>query len=133
ARFLGHPITTGPPADAHAFWDPDGTAVIFNSARSGERGPSRFPVSGGQPALLTPRELAGGTALAMTKDRQFLLVRTEEGGPTGVDLRAVSVPDKRAISVTDLPGDETEGQFSPDGKWVAYVASVSGRPEVYVQ
>jgi hypothetical protein len=37
------------------------------------------------------------------------------------------------ITVTDFTGDETEGQFSPDGKWVAYVASVSGRAEVYVQ
>ncbi len=131
ARFLGHPITTGPPADAHALWDPDGGAVIFNSARSGERGPSRFPVSGGAPTLLTPRELADGTALAMTKDRRFLLVRHE--GPTGVDLKAVSLADKHAFAVTDFPGDETEGQFSPDGKWVAYVATVSGRAEVYVQ
>ena len=35
--------------------------------------------------------------------------------------------------VTDFAGDETEGQFSPDGKWVAFVATVSGRAEVYVQ
>jgi len=37
------------------------------------------------------------------------------------------------MKVTDFAGDETEGQFSPDGQWVAYVASVSGRAEVYVQ
>ena len=35
--------------------------------------------------------------------------------------------------VTELAGDETEGQFSPDGNWVAFVSSLSGRPEVYVQ
>jgi hypothetical protein len=29
--------------------------------------------------------------------------------------------------------DETEGQFSPDGKWVAFVTNESGRPEVFVQ
>ena len=29
--------------------------------------------------------------------------------------------------------DETEGQFSPDGKWVAFVSNESGRPEVFVQ
>ena len=133
ARFLGHPITTGPPADAHAFWDPDGTAVIFNSARSGERGPSRFPVSGAAPTVLTARDLADATALAMTKDRQYLLVRTDASGASGVDLKAVAMADKRSMTVTDLPGDETEGQFSPDGKWVAYVGSVSGRAEVYVQ
>jgi serine/threonine protein kinase len=132
ARFLGHPITTGPPADAHPFFDPDGTAVIFNSARSGERGSTRVPLSGGRPTVLTPVELSGGTPLSMTRDRQFLLVRAA-GGANGIDLRAVRVADRTVIPVTELAGDETEGQFSPDAKSVAYVASLSGRPEVYVQ
>jgi Tol biopolymer transport system component len=134
ARFLGHPITTGPPADAHAMWDPDGSAVIFNSARSGTRGTTRFPVAGGKPELLAAAEdVNGATPLSITKDRRFVLIRTDTGGPTGVDLSGISLADHRPIVVTQLPGDETEGQFSPDGKWVAYVASVSGRPEVYVQ
>ena len=29
--------------------------------------------------------------------------------------------------------DESQGQFSPDGRWVAYASDESGRPEVYVQ
>ena len=29
--------------------------------------------------------------------------------------------------------DETFGQFSPDGKWIAYSSDESGRREVYVQ
>ena len=29
--------------------------------------------------------------------------------------------------------DETEGQFSPDGRWLAYVSNESGRAEVFVQ
>ena len=31
------------------------------------------------------------------------------------------------------PADETFGQFSPDGKWIAYSSDESGRREVYVQ
>jgi Tol biopolymer transport system component len=31
------------------------------------------------------------------------------------------------------PADETFGQFSPDGKWVAYSSDESGTREVYVQ
>src|SRR5262249_39105676 len=27
----------------------------------------------------------------------------------------------------------TDGRFSPDGKWLAYVSTESGRPEVYLQ
>ena len=133
ARFLGRPITTGPPADAHALWDPDGTALIFNSARSGDRGATRFPLSGTKPQLLVSREAAAGTPLAMTKDRRYLLIRYESAGATGVDLKAFSLTDNQSITVSELPGDETEAQFSPDGKWVAFVSSVSGRPEIYVQ
>jgi Tol biopolymer transport system component len=36
-----------------------------------------------------------------------------------------------AVSATQF--DETEGQFSPDGRWVAFVTNESGRPEVFVQ
>jgi hypothetical protein len=30
-------------------------------------------------------------------------------------------------------GDQCCGEFSPDGRWVAYVATDSGRPEVFVR
>jgi eukaryotic-like serine/threonine-protein kinase len=133
ARYLGRPITTGPPADAHALWDPDGQAVIFNSSRSGKPGITRFPVSGGAPSLLfNTSNIRGGGVLAMTSDRRYLLLR-HQADQTGLDLIAVSVADGKTLPVTALAGDETEGQFSPDGKWVAYVAGLTGRPEVFVQ
>ncbi len=37
------------------------------------------------------------------------------------------------VIVAQSPHDETEGQFSPDGKWVALVANDSGHSEVFVQ
>lgn len=134
ARFLGRPVTTGPPADAHPFWDPDGLHLIFNSQRSGSRGITRFPLSGAKPELLAPADDIGanGLAISITRDRQFLLTRRQSPA-TGVDLQAIAVAGNRTIPVTELTGDETEGQFSPDGKWVAFVSTLSGRPEVYVQ
>jgi Tol biopolymer transport system component len=132
ARNFGRPITSGPPADAHPFWDPDGEHVVFNSARAGARGPTRFPMRGGSPQLVfdAPQE---GLALAWTRDRRFMLLR-RDGGKTGLDLFALpATGDDREIVITQSPGDETEGQFSPDGKWVAFVGNQSGRPEVFVQ
>ena len=31
------------------------------------------------------------------------------------------------------PFEERDGQFSPDGRWIAYASNESGRMEVYVQ
>ena len=53
---------------------------------------------------------------------------------TGADLVAVSTESQpRDVIVAQLAHDETEGQFSPDGKWVAYVSNDGGRAEVFVQ
>lgn len=37
------------------------------------------------------------------------------------------------VPVATGPFDEREGQFSPDGKWVAYQSNESGTFEIYVQ
>ena len=37
------------------------------------------------------------------------------------------------MAVAQLQHDETEGQFSPDGRWVIYVSNESGHAEVFVQ
>jgi Tol biopolymer transport system component len=41
--------------------------------------------------------------------------------------------ESREVAVAQSQYDETEGQFSPDGQWVAFVSGESGRPDVYVQ
>ena len=40
---------------------------------------------------------------------------------------------RKPIPFLTTPADETFGQFSPDGKWVAYSSDESGRREVYVR
>ncbi len=53
---------------------------------------------------------------------------------TGADLVAVAASGQPSpIVVAQSPHEETEGQFSPNGKWVALVANDSGRSEVFLQ
>src|SRR5262249_31779735 len=40
--------------------------------------------------------------------------------------------DTPGVSVPPASG-ETQGQFSPDGKWIAYASNESGRYEIYVE
>ena len=49
------------------------------------------------------------------------------------DLWVFSVKDQQADPLLTTPFNETEGQFSPDGKWIAYASDESGRFEIYLQ
>ena len=41
--------------------------------------------------------------------------------------------ERTPVPVATSPFDEREGQFSPDGQWVAYQSNESGTFEIYVQ
>ena len=133
ARNLARRITDGPPADAHPIWDPDGQHVVFNTSRFPGRGTQgRQSVSGGPAEPLFSSGDPRGTVVSWTRDRQYTLLR-RENPKTNADLVAVATSEPREIVVVQSAYDEIEGQFSPDGKWVAFVSTDSGRPEVFVQ
>ena len=132
ARNLAHRITDGPPADAHPLWDPDGQHVVFTSQRFGRVGPTRQAIDGGTAEPLFTND-ENGQVLSWTRDRRYvLLLRNTSTG--GGDLVAVpSGVESREVVVAQTQAAETEGQFSPDGTWVAFVSNDSGHPEVYAQ
>jgi eukaryotic-like serine/threonine-protein kinase len=133
ARNLARRVTDGPPADAHPVWDPDGQHVVFNSGRFPGRGTQgRQAVNGGPPEPLFSTGDVRGTVVSWMRDRQYVLLR-RENPKTNADLVAVAMRDQKEHVVAQSPYDELEGQFSPDGKWVAFVSTDSGRPEVFLQ
>ena len=56
-------------------------------------------------------------------------------GSDNLDLWTMPAPPASGEPKPFLEGDgaQAQGQFSPDGRWVAYVSDESGRPEVYVR
>jgi Tol biopolymer transport system component len=131
-RNLARRITDGPPADAQPLWDPDGGHVVFFSRRFGGGGPARQPLTGGSAAPLFARGEPGAVA-SWTRDREYVLVR-RVNAQTGSDVVAIAtLGEPREIVVAQSRAEEMEGQFSPDGKWVAFVSTESGSPEVFVQ
>jgi eukaryotic-like serine/threonine-protein kinase len=71
--------------------------------------------------------------LRMAEGRQFLLYETE-GQKSRFGLYVLPLfGDRKPYPLLDTEFNETHAQFSPDGRWVAYVSDESGRAEVYVQ
>jgi hypothetical protein len=119
--------------DAGPLWSPDGTRIVFRTFRGGAYNLYEKPVDGStdeQPLLVTPLAKA---PLDWSRDGRFLLFSSQDP-KTGTDLLAVPMTgERKPFAVVQTRFDEIQGQFSPDGRWLAYVSNESGRNEIYVQ
>ena len=118
--------TGGPPRftvnasiEGAPLWSPDGTRVVFASMRNGvfdlfERAAS---LAGDEQPLLVTGEQK--TPMDWSSDGRFLLYATQHP-KTGADLWALPLSGGKPFPVVDGPFNEMAGQFSPDGKWLAY-------------
>ena len=67
-------------------------------------------------------------------DGRFILYKQIESATGTWDLWALPMSGEGTpFQVVHTQYDERDGQFSPDGKWVAYQSDESGRPEIYLQ
>ncbi len=122
-------------------WHPDGRRLAFRHINADgvfDLFEKQANGAGDEQPLLETTE--NKVALSWSPDGRVLLYATETA-KTGADLWAVrfdlstsSGPSRTApFPVVQTAFDEAEGQFSPDGKWVAFQSNASGRMEIYLQ
>ena len=120
-------LTFGPGLSEIPIWSPDGKRIefgtqkklIFNLYEKNSDG------SGSE------RELADLNAQEQgpwdwSRDGKYILVRKD------TELWYLSMPDLQAKPYLQPKWILRNGQFSPDGKWVAYASNEAGKWEVYV-
>jgi Tol biopolymer transport system component len=126
-------FTTESAADSSPRWSPDGRQVVFNSNRSGvfDLYVKLMASNASDELLLATPQNKSVTDWSL--DGRFILFRSVDP-TTSHDLWALPLEgDKRPFPVVRTSYVEPYGQFSPDGRWVAYQSNESGRAEVYVQ
>ena len=91
------------------------------------------PATGGGEELLLRVGQEESFASDSSLDGRFLLYQRRNAA-TGWDLWTLPLHEAGAsVPVVQTESDERNGQFSPDGKWIAYESNSSGPSEVFMQ
>jgi eukaryotic-like serine/threonine-protein kinase len=126
-------LTFHPGLDGFPLWSWDGTRVVFASGRNGPPGLFEKAASGAgddRPLLVSGEPKV---PLDSSADGQWLLYNTRHP-KTGLDIWAAPMArDREPVPITQSSFDETAGQFSPDGRWVAYQSNESKPVQIYIQ
>jgi serine/threonine-protein kinase len=143
-------LTTDPAPDEYPVWAPDSQRIVFASLRAkGARNlyMQRADGTGAVERLTTSQRTQAPNSIS--PDGRALIFTESNPKTTSVDLmrmplwppgaspaRTGGERDAGASGAQGLiqtPFPETNGEVSPDGRWLAYQSSDSGRTEIYVR
>ena len=109
-------------------WSPDGKHVAYASDSDGPPDIYRLEI-GGEGRIPVWAAAGAQHTLAWSPDGREILFYERD------DARIWIVPADGSSEATPLtpPIRGTDARFTPDGRWLVFVSSQSGRPEVYAQ
>jgi Tol biopolymer transport system component len=117
-------------------WSPDSNSIAFGALQGKVRaGIYRKPSNGaGSEELLLPADSSVQIwPTSWSRDAGFMLYTHGNIGLSQADIWVLPLAgDRKPRLFVKAPAPAFDGQFSPDGRWVAYTSGESGRNEVYV-
>jgi Tol biopolymer transport system component len=130
-------MTFGPGRKGWSVWSPDGNYIAYG-LRSGDKvGIVRKPSdgSGAEETLLTlGPEIGSSPVVDWSPDGRYLsydAFNINQGGMANWCLPLFG--DRKPFEPAPVAtGNQYDGNFSPDGHWLAYFSDETGQPEVYV-
>ena len=126
-------LTFDPADDLDSIWSPDGTRIAFTSNRLGQRDIYQKPADGsGSEELLLADKEGQKNVEDWSRDGKYLMYNYQPAPAAHLYVLPL-VGDRKPIPFVNTDFRTQQGQFSPNGKWVAYRSMESGRMEVYVQ
>lgn len=127
-------LTFDPGVDGSAVFSPDESQVVFLSGRGDRSGIYRKAASGAGNDELLLTESGPVYPGSWSRDGKYLLFDKITDYSRKIDLWVLPMTgEPTPFPYLQTPFEEGHGQFSPDGRWVAYASNESGRAEVYIQ
>jgi serine/threonine protein kinase len=126
-------LTFAPGQEWDVVWSPDGSRIAFSRLEGGTNIYAKASSGAGEEErMLPPEPGVQNRPKDWSRDGRYLLYT--RGGAERPDLWVLPMTgDRKPFPYLQTQFFESQGQFSPDGKWVAYISEESGRYEVFVQ
>jgi serine/threonine protein kinase len=118
--------------DADPVWSPDGKKILFASSRGGLFQLYTKSADGGEDEKLLPLDASDRGdkyPTAWSSDGKYILY---ERTTQSTALWTAEMPELKTSRLLQGPGTTKNGQFSPDGRWLAYTSNESGKWEIYI-
>lgn len=125
------PLTLALAADSDPVWSSDGRTIAYRSLQSGrpalftrrthDRDASETRL-GGEEIEGTPSDWRGRAITFHARDQA-----------SGYDIWSLDPSTLMRTAVVTDAFNETDGRWSPDGRWLAYVSDEPGHPEIYAR
>jgi Tol biopolymer transport system component len=133
ARGLRTRFTFDPEDDLDERWSADGNRIAFASGRKGHLDLYAKAASGADAEQLLLADDLDKYPQSWSPDGRFLLY-VSLGAKTGQDLWVLPLTGdvRKPFPFRNTQFSEGTGVFSPDGRWIAYRSSETGRQEIYI-
>jgi len=113
-------------------WSPDGTRIAFESVRAGGVTLSAKPSGEDGPEDVLFASSETKIPCDWSSDGRFLVYYVPNP-QSGTDLWILPSDTRVPFIFLRTEANELWGQFSPDGRWMAYQSNETGRYEIYVR
>jgi serine/threonine-protein kinase len=130
-------VTTRMTADglSHGpIWSPDGKHIAYRSWKEGMMTLYWMPADRSGPAERLNKTPGWQQPVSFSPDGQSLIFDQNNAASRSTNMWLLPMTGEREPRpISSSQFTEAAGKFSPDGKWIVYCSTESGKPEVYVQ